>query len=79
MVKRVFSALLLMYMGIYSVVSPVMIYAVSTDGTASPWTHAKAEQLARKALIGATPSAIDSLYQAGSATAAVNLLFPDAV
>ena len=79
MVKRVFSVLLLIYMGLYSVLSPVMLLAVSTNGAASPWTREKAEHLARKALIGATPTMIDSLYQAGSATAAVNLLFPDAV
>jgi len=79
MVKRVFSAFLLIYMGIYSVLSPVMLSAASTNGVASPWTREKAEHLARKALLGATPTVIDQLYQAGSATAAVNLLFPDAV
>lgn len=78
MVKRVFSSFLLVYMGIYSALSPVMLYAVSTNGVASPWTREKAEHLACKALLGATPTVIDQLYQAGSATAAVNLLFPDA-
>jgi hypothetical protein len=77
MVKRVFSALLLIYMGLYSVLSPVMLFAVSTNGVASPWTREKAEHLARKALIGATPTIIDQLYQAGSSSAAVNILFPD--
>ncbi len=71
--------MLLIYMGLYSILSPVMLSAVSTNGAASPWTREKAEHLARKALIGATPTIIDSLYQAGSATAAVNILFPDAV
>lgn len=77
MVKRVFSALLLMCMGVQSILSPVMLYAASTNGVASPWTHEKAEHLARKALLGATPTIINQLYQAGSSTAAVNLLFPD--
>lgn len=79
MVKRVFSALLLIYMGVYSVLSPVMLYAASTNGVASPWTREKAEHLAHKALIGATPTLIDQLFQAGSASAAVNILFPDAI
>ena len=78
MVKRVFSAILLIYMGIYSIFSPLLTYAVATNGTSSPWTMEKAEHLARKALIGATPTAINQLYQAGSASSAVNLLFPDA-
>lgn len=77
MVKRVFSGFLLIYMGIYSILFPVMLHAVSTNGTASPWTREKAEHLARKAFIGATPAVIDQLYQAGNATAAVNLIFPD--
>lgn len=53
-------------------------YAVATDGTAANWTREKAEHLARKALFAATPSMVESLHAAGSATAAVNLLFPDA-
>lgn len=79
MVKRVFSGFLLIYMGLYSILSPIMVFAVSTNGAAGPWTREKAEHLARKALLGATPTVIDQLYQAGSSTAAVNLLFPDAI
>ncbi len=66
-------------MGFYSILSPMMLSAVSTNEIASPWTYEKAEQLARKALLGATPTIINQLYQAGSAAAAVDLLFPDAV
>lgn len=65
-------------MGLYFVLSPVMLYAASTNGQATPWTHEKAEHLARKALLGATSTVIDQLYNAGSAAAAVNILFPDA-
>lgn len=50
--------------------------AVSTNGTANPWTMEKAEHLAKRALIGSNPTTILNLYNAGSATAAVNLLFP---
>lgn len=64
-------------MGFYFIFSPLLSQAVTTNSTASPWTREKAEHLARKALIGATPTAIDALHQAGSSTAAVNILFPD--
>ncbi len=56
----------------------VPAFAVSTDGTAANWTREKAEHLARKALFAATPAMVDSLYSAGSASAAAALLFPDA-
>lgn len=51
-------------------------YAVPTDGLASTWTRAKAEQLARKALLSPTPAMIDQLANAPSAQAAVDILFP---
>lgn len=54
-------------------------FAVATDGTAANWTREKAEHLARKTLFAATPTTVDSLYSAGSAASAVNLLFPDSV
>jgi uncharacterized protein (DUF1800 family) len=52
-------------------------YAVPTDGTASNWTREKAEHLARRVLFYPTPQKVDELYTAGSATSAVNILFPD--
>ena len=53
-------------------------FATATNGASSPWTVEKAEHLARKAYFAATPELIASLYQAGSATAAANLAFPNA-
>jgi len=51
--------------------------ALETNGLSSPWTFEKAQHLAGRALIGATPQMIDSLYNAGSAQNAVNILFPN--
>jgi hypothetical protein len=56
----------------------VPVFAVPTDSSASNWTRYKAEHLARKALFAATPAMVDALHSAGSAQAAVNLLFPHA-
>lgn len=53
--------------------------AVTTDGTAANWTREKAEHLARRVLFYPTPQKVDELYQAGSASAAVDNLFPDEV
>ena len=50
--------------------------AVSTNGMATPWTMEKAEHLAKRALLGVNPDTVKSLYDAGNAQAAVNLLFP---
>ena len=47
-----------------------------TSGSTTPWTMEKAEHLAGRTLIGATPQMIEKLYQAGSAENAVNILFP---
>ncbi|NDK07809.1 DUF1800 family protein [Candidatus Gracilibacteria bacterium] len=54
----------------------VPVYAVSTNGSANPWTMEKAEHLAKRALFGVSPQTVLDLYNAGSATNAVNLLFP---
>lgn len=50
--------------------------AVSTNGAATPWTMEKAEHLAKRALIWVNPQVVTDLYNAWSATAAVNMLFP---
>jgi hypothetical protein len=55
---------------------PLTTYAVPTDGLAANWTYAKAEHLARKVLFYPTPAEVAELYAAGSATAAVDILFP---
>ncbi len=51
--------------------------AVVTDGSALNWTREKAEHLARRTLLGPTNQMVTNLYNAGSATAAINILFPD--
>ena len=51
--------------------------AVVTDGSALNWTREKAEHLARRTLMGPTNQMVTDLYNAGSATAAINILFPD--
>lgn len=50
--------------------------AVETNSSASPWTIEKAEHLARRALFWPNPEIINSLYDAWSSSAAVNILFP---
>ena len=52
--------------------------ALTTNGQASPWTREKATHLAQITLFNANKATIDALYNAGSATAAVNMIFPDA-
>lgn len=54
----------------------VPVYAVSTNGSANPWTMEKAEHLAKRALFWVSPQTVLDLYNAWSATNAVNLLFP---
>lgn len=56
----------------------VPAFAVPTDSSASNWTRYKAEHLARKTLFAATPATVNALFSAGSATAAVDLLFSNA-
>lgn len=53
--------------------------ALNTDERSSPWTREKATHLAQITLFNADKNAIDALFAAGSASAAVNLIFPDAV
>lgn len=55
---------------------PGFTHWVETNSSATPWTRQKAEHLARKALFAATPTMVDTLYNAWTANAAVNLLFP---
>ncbi len=51
--------------------------ALNTDERASPWTREKATHLAHITLFNADKQIIDSLFAAGSATAAINMIFPD--
>lgn len=50
--------------------------AVETNSSATPWSMQKAEHLARRALIWPNPDIVKQLYDAWSASAALNLLFP---
>ncbi len=52
------------------------VQAVPTDGKASPWTREKAAHLARSVLFHANPDIITNLHNAGTAEAAINILFP---
>ena len=52
------------------------VFAVETDWTVSPWTYEKARHLASKVLFAPRKDIVDKLYQAWSATWAVNILFP---
>ena len=56
---------------------PAAVFAVTTDERNNPWTLQKAEHLARKVYFAATEANVRELYEAGSATAAVNRIFPD--
>lgn len=75
MKDKIVSAFLLFFL-IFSYIFPVSIYADATNGIASPWTYEKAAHLARKSLFWTTQSQIQSLYDAWSAQAAVDILFP---
>ena len=50
--------------------------AVNTNEQSSPWTIEKAEHLAKKTLYWATKEKVQELFNAWSASAAVNILFP---
>ncbi|MDD5213258.1 MAG: DUF1800 family protein [Candidatus Gracilibacteria bacterium] len=75
--KKIFKKVLSSFV-IISLVSNFLVFQNEVKADANPWTQAKAEYLARRALIGVDQNTVNSLYNAGSASAAVNLLFPDA-
>lgn len=75
--RRIISSIILVAY-LLSSFFPTGVFAVTTNGMASPWTRDKAVHLARAVLFDANQSVIDALSQAGSAEAAVNILFPDA-
>ena len=51
--------------------------AVTTNNQASPWTREKAAHLAKITLFNADNTIVDSLFAAGSAKAALDIIFPD--
>lgn len=75
--KKVLATILASFT-LFSAVMPAT-FAVNTNGQGAPWSREKAEHLARKVLFAPISSKIDELTTAGSATAAVNILFPDAI
>ncbi|MEA3304745.1 MAG: DUF1800 family protein [Patescibacteria group bacterium] len=52
------------------------VQAVDTDGSANTWTYEKARHLASKTLFGPNKEIVDQLYNAGSASAAIDIIFP---
>ena len=70
----------------YIVLATLVTYLIWTFGglysplisnsSAAPWTREKAAHLARATLFYADPQIVDRLYAAGSAGAAVDILFP---
>ncbi len=73
-VKKILSTLLIVSLFL-NFIFPIG-NALDTNGLSSPWTLEKAEHLAGRALIAATPEMITKLYNAGSAKNAVDILFP---
>lgn len=74
--KKILSYILLPLILLSNIISPI-VYGLTTNGSSNPWTRDKATHLARSVLFYASPEMIDTLEQAGSASAAVNILFPD--
>lgn len=77
MLQKFIVALMLPVFLLGQIFVPFSSYAVTTDGTAANWTREKAEHLARRVLFYPTRADVDSLYAAGSAGAAVDILFPN--
>lgn len=76
--KKFLSSILLVLMILGNITFP-SISAVNTNGLSTPWTREKATHLAKSVLLYADSGTINQLVQAGSAEAAINLLFPDAI
>lgn len=75
MFKKIISALVILLL-LQNIVNINFVNAVNTNEQATPWTIEKAEHLAKKALYWATQEKVNELYNAWSANAAVNILFP---
>ncbi len=76
--KKILFKKFLSFFVIVSILSNLLVpvYAVSTNWSSNPWTMEKAEHLAKRALFWVSPQTVLDLYNAWSATNAVNLLFP---
>lgn len=64
---------------IFSLSFGIVSFFFLSSGTTSstPWTREKARHLAEAVLFHADDRLVDTLYQAGSAARAVDILFPD--
>ncbi len=76
MLQKIIAGVLIPILLLGQFTLPVSVHAVPTDGLASTWTREKAEHLARRVLLYPTPQEVTNLFTAGSATAAVDVLFP---
>lgn len=74
--RKFLSVLIVLFYILQNILS--IAVAVNTDNRASPWTREKAAHLAEITLFNADKTVIDSLFAAGSAIAAVNMIFPNA-
>lgn len=75
--RKLFSLLLLLVYILWCIIG---IYSPSvTNSSAAPWTREKALHLAKSTLFNPDTKIVDSLFAAGSASAAVQILFPDAI
>ena len=73
--KKIISTILLLLLIITNNIV-FITNAVNTNEQSSPWTIEKAEHLAKKTLYWATKEKVQELFNAWSANAAVNILFP---
>lgn len=73
--KKIVSSVMIVILSSVSLLQG-FLYAVQTNSMSSPWTQEKALHLAQRALIWPSPAIVTQLFQAWSASAAVDILFP---
>jgi hypothetical protein len=76
MIRRFCALALAFFLLFFQTAAPAL--ALMADGRSDPWTLDKAAHLANRVYYAATADEIDRLFAAGSARAAVDLVFPDA-
>ena len=79
MIKQITAALLTLVLAAQSIVMIPSVSALATNEQSTPWTREKAEHLARKVYFATTNERVTELYAAGSAAAAANIVFPNAI
>lgn len=75
--RKIFSLLILLMYILWCIIG--IVGPTVTNSSAAPWTRERALHLARSTLFDPDPGMVDILFAAGSASAAVDLLFPDAI